>query len=110
VKLNTGPYDISYSDIPGFVTPPDENVSIAAGITSVSTGFFTKMGVLRVVTQPPTEATIYVDGTPMNNWGVWTYLPVGTYQVCFGPAAGKAQPGCQTANVNILSQTDLTGL
>ena len=43
--------------------------------------------ILRVTTSDTggQPGTIYVDGSPRDDWGIWPDLEPGTYQVCFGP-------------------------
>jgi hypothetical protein len=56
------------------------------------------------------DATISVDGVPRNNWGMWTDIPTGNHQVCFGPAQGfTTTPPCQNANVTAGQLTTVTG-
>jgi hypothetical protein len=47
--------------------------------------------------------------TPMDDWGAYTDLPVGTYSVCFGAVAGYEPPACQPASVAAGATTTITG-
>ena len=53
---------------------------------------------------------ISVDGIPRNNWGLFTDLPVGSHEVCFGPVAGFSPPGCQTVALTAGNETPVTGI
>ena len=73
------------------------------------TGVFTQRGSLRVITSPSVAAAISVDGVPRNNWGMWTDLPAGSHQVCFGAVANFNAPACQTVTVTQGQLTTVTG-
>ena len=109
VKLPPGLYTVSFSELQGFTTPAPQTVTVTAGQTTTVQGVFVQRGNLRVVTSPPVPSTITLDGIPRNDWGLWTDLPAGSYQVCFGAVAGFNVPGCQTANVTAGQQTVITG-
>jgi hypothetical protein len=70
---------------------------------------FAERGWLRVVTSPAAAATISVAGVPCDDWGMWTDLPAGSYEVCFGTVDGSTAPGCQMATVSTGSLTTVTG-
>ena len=73
-------------------------------------GVFIPRGFLRVITSPAVPATVSVDGVPRNDWGMWTDLPSGAYQVCFGEVVGYTAPSCQTATVTAgTTTTTITG-
>ena len=40
---------------------------------------------------------------------MWTDLPTGAHQVCFGPVAGFTAPSCQNITVNAGALTSVTG-
>ena len=109
VKLPPGIYTVSFSDLIGFTTPAPQTVTVTAGNTTSVQGTFVQKGNLRVVTSPPVPSTISVDGVPRNDWGMWTDLPAGSYQVCFGAVAGFNTPSCQTANLSPGVTTVITG-
>ena len=81
---------------------------VAGGSTTSLTGAFARRGVLRVTTTPAVPATISVDGLP-DNWGMWTDLPTGTHQVCFGPMAGHVAPRCQDVNLTAATLSTVNG-
>jgi hypothetical protein len=62
-----------------------------------------------VITSPAAPGTISVDGLPRNDWGMWTDIPTGSHQVCFGPVQGFTTPPCQNATVNGGQLTTVTG-
>ena len=63
-----------------------------------------------MITNPAVDGTISVDGVPRNNWGMWTDIPTGNHQVCFGPVQGLTPPACQNANVTAGQLTTITGV
>lgn len=69
----------------------------------------TERGSLWVSTNPAVPAVISVDGTRQNKWGMWTDLPVGSHQVCFGPTANFTAPPCQTVTITGGNLTRVTG-
>lgn len=98
-KQPVWPTDIRFSDVLGYGTPPGCHLDMIAGSTSTCGGVYHALGWLRVVTQPALPATIYVDGVPRDDWGVWTALAPGTHTVSFGAVAGYAPPAPQTVNL-----------
>lgn len=77
-----GAYEVCFTDVPGYVTPACESITIADGVTTTVVGEFERKGSLRATTAPPANVVISVDGVPRNNWGLLTTMPVGTYTVC----------------------------
>ena len=47
----------------------------------------------------PGKGTITINGLPANDWGVYTDLPVGQYQICYGFVPGRFIPPCETATI-----------
>ncbi|MCH7583763.1 MAG: serine protease [Acidobacteria bacterium] len=109
VKLPPGTYQVSFSDVEGFSTPAAQSITVTEGATTAVTGSFTQRGFLRVITDPAVPATISVDGVPRNDWGMWTDLEAGDYQVCFGDVADYTTPACETATVTAGATTIITG-
>jgi hypothetical protein len=85
-------------------------VSVSAGNTTTVTGTFTQRGSLRVITSPAVAGTVSVDGVPRDDWGMWTDVPTGAHQVCFGDVPGKTPPACQNVTVNAGALTTVTGV
>ena len=109
LELPAGSYTVHFSHIEGYTDPADQVVTVTAGQTTTVAGNFTQRGELRVVTSPAVAGAISVDGVPRNNWGMWTDVPTGAHQVCFGPVAGFNPPACQNITVNAGATTTVTG-
>jgi hypothetical protein len=109
VKVAPGPHEVCFTDISGFVTPLCQNVVVNAGATTAVGGIYTQMGSLRVDTSPAQASTILVDLVPHDDWGVWTNMPVGIYDVCFGESGGFTPP-CEEVAVNPGALTTVTGV
>ncbi len=109
LEVPAGNYEVSFSDVPGFRTPKPQLVTVTAGATTNFVGAFVQRGYLRVLTNPGLPATISIDGSPRNDWGIWTEFDAGSYQVCFGLVADFAPPACQQAIVTAGVTTTITG-
>ncbi len=109
VKLAPGSHTVSFTHVEGWTEPAPQTVTITAGATAVVTGTFSQRGSLRVLTSPAGAGTVSVDGTPRNDWGIWTDLPAGPHEVCFGDVGALTTPPCQTATVTAGSLTTVTG-
>jgi hypothetical protein len=109
VEVAPGSHVVSFSHIEGWTEPAPQTVTVTAGATTTVVGTFAQRGTLRVMTSPAVAATISVDGSPRNAWGMWTDLPIGSHQVCFGPVAGYTAPACQDVTLTAGSQTTVTG-
>ena len=110
VKVPVGSHVVSFTDVQGFTTPAAETVVVSEGVTTEVTGVFEQRGWLQVSTSPAVPSTITVDGVAMNDWGVWTDLPAGSYEVCYGDVADFATPGCETVSVTAGATTPVTGV
>jgi hypothetical protein len=110
VKLAPGTYTVHFSDVRGYASPANQTVQVTAGQTTVVTGVFTQLGALHVVTSPAVPGTIYVNGVPMDDWGMWVELPAGSYTVSFGDVAGYTKPADQVGViVTAGTSTTVTG-
>lgn len=109
VDVPQGVHTVCFTDVPALTTPPCQTVGVSAGSTTVLDGPYAPRGWLRVQTSPALPATIVVDGEAMNDWGLWTHLPEGPVDVCFGPIAGFDPPPCQVANISAAAQVDIVG-
>ena len=109
LELPPGSYTVHFSHVEGYTEPADQTVSVSAGVTTTVTGTFTQRGSLRVTTSPALPGQISVDGIPRNDWGMWTDLPTGAHQVCFGPVAGYTAPGCQNVTATAGALTAVAG-
>jgi len=110
LKLPVGTsHQVCFDAVAGFTTPSCKTVTLNSGLTTTVTGNFAARGYLRVATSPPVASRISVDGIPRNNWGLYTDMPVGSHQVCFGAVAHFTPPACQTVNVTAGGTTSVTG-
>jgi hypothetical protein len=109
VKLTPGTYTIHFTDVPGFLSPKNQTVIVTAAEVTEATGLFTQLGYLRVITNPPVAGTIYANGNPMDDWGVWVAVQPGSYTVSFGDVPAYAKPASQVAVVTAGSTTTITG-
>ncbi len=109
LKLLPGTYTVSFTDVPNLGTPESISVSVAAGRITEAAGVFDVHGWLRVMTDPPVPGTIFVDGIPRNDWGMWQSVPAGAYRVSFGPVPGYVTPPSQEAEVRPGALTTLSG-
>ena len=99
VKVPQGTYTVSSRGGYGATAPLPVVVSvIEGGITEYQANFLPHGG-LRVVTDPPMPATIYVNGYARNDWGMWQSMLPGTYEVSFGQVNGFATPPPQMVTV-----------
>ena len=109
VKVPPGSYEVCFSDVVDFFTPACETAVVVAGETATLDGAFTARGILRVITALPHPSTIFVDGVPRDDWGIWTDISVGDHLVCFGEDAGFAPP-CQTVSLVAGPNPPVTGV
>lgn len=110
MKIDPGVHEICFSDVDGFATPPCQTVQVDADASTVVQGDFAAQGFLRVLTDPPVPGTIIVDGEPRNDWGMWTSLPTGLHEVCFGDVVGRTTPTCQAVTITSGTTSTVTGL
>jgi hypothetical protein len=111
VKLPPGRYTVSFGGVSGTTAPPPQTVAVLAGHTTVVTGNFIVHGWLRAITIPSVPATIFVDGIPQGDWGMWTSFAPGTHEICFGAVDGfRGTPACKTELVTAGVLTVVTGI
>jgi hypothetical protein len=96
LKLTPAIVTVSFGDVYGTTTPAPIRVSLLSGRTSAVAGVYQVHGSLRVTTNPALGATIYVNGEPANDWGMWRSAPAGSYTVSFGKVAGFNPPAPTT--------------
>lgn len=99
VKIAPGTHTVSYGEIYGTRAPPPETVTLTSGVTREVRGEYLVYGSLRVTTEPALPATIFVNGEPANDWGVWRAVPPGDYTVSFGRVEGYTPPAPSTVTL-----------
>ncbi|MGH3656208.1 MAG: RHS repeat-associated core domain-containing protein, partial [Micromonosporaceae bacterium] len=109
VKFAPGEHTVCFTDIDGYTTPACQSIEVTAGATTEVQGRFVQRGVIKVETSPPVPATITIDGIARNNWAVWTDLPAGGYQVCFGQVPAHVAPPCRYVTLTPGATTTVTG-
>jgi len=109
VKLAPGTYTVSFGQGAGYTPPAPKTVTVAAGATTTWDAPFVVHGSLQVKTSPALPATIFVNGVPRDDWGMWQSMPPGTYKVSFGAVPGYVTPAAQTATVTAGVTTPITG-
>jgi len=92
VKIAPGTHEVSFGEIYGTRAPVLQTVPVTAGMTTVATGEYLVYGSLRATTEPALPATVFVNGQPSNDWGMWRAVPPGDYTVSFGRVAGYDPP------------------
>jgi len=100
LPVTPGNHTVRFGDVPYYVTPPSQNVTIQADEVKVVVGNYVKAGLLKVETSPPVPGVIYVNGTARAAWGL-DYLPVipSIYNVSFGNVNGYVTPQPQIVSV-----------
>lgn len=109
VQVPPGSHVVCFGRVPGFTAPPCRTVTVPLEATVQTTGTFVPRGYLRVDTSPAVASRITVDGIPRDDWGVYTDLPAGDHEVCFGPVAGFAPPPCQDVTIVAGATANVTG-
>lgn len=109
VKLSPGQHVVSFTDVPGYITPPPQTVMVYANTISNVVGNFARAGSLQVVTTPSLDVTIYVNGIARQNYGLWNDVAPGTYTVSFGSHDGYETPAPQTVTVTAGGYVKVTG-
>jgi hypothetical protein len=99
VKIAPGVHTVSFTGVYGMTPPPPTEVTVVAGQTTTYEGRFTVHGSLRVTTSGVAAPTIFVDGIPRNDWGMWQSMEPGVYTVEFEPMPGLVTPAPQTVAV-----------
>jgi virginiamycin B lyase len=94
-----GDHEVCFGPVPGFTAPPCQTVAVTAGTTTTVTGTYQARGQLRVITDPPVPATVFVEGIGRNDWGMWTDVEPGSWSVCMlAPVADHAFPPSVSTN------------
>ena len=106
LDLVPGTYTVSFTHVEGYTDPAPQTVMVNAGATTTVQGNFVLRTSLRVITSPALPGTISVDGIPRDDFGMWTDIPSGAHQVCFGPVPNYTAPLC--TNINLTPGVPLT--
>ena len=109
VPYPTGPHEVCFDAVLGFVAPACQSVEVLDGQTTTVQGTYTQNGYLRVLSSPALPTTILVDGVARNEWGMWSGVPAGTYHVCFGAVEGYDVPACRDVVVTAGQTASTTG-
>jgi subtilisin len=100
VKVPAGIYEVCYSGVPGFTTPPCRIVEVVPGVTATTQGVFEPLGLLRVDVEPSVAIDVVIDGVPRNQFGLFSFFAPGSHQVCGTPAPdGRTAPCVQAVVV-----------
>jgi sugar lactone lactonase YvrE len=110
LELPTGTHEVCFAAVAGFAPPPCEDVVVPPGGTGTIAGTYQPRGYLQVATSPALPSTITVDGVPRNDWGLWTEVDPGTYEVCWGTVAGHQAPPCESVVVPAGVTKSVTGV
>ncbi len=101
---------ISFTDVPGYVTPESIRVTEGSYDSAVEVvGAFVECGRLNVSVEPSLPATIFVDGFPRGEGTLSSYVPSGTYNISFGVVEGYDAPANQTVIVAPGETVDAVG-
>ncbi|HKZ88926.1 MAG TPA: DNRLRE domain-containing protein [Thermoplasmata archaeon] len=109
MKIASGDHTVTFSDLSGLAPPAAQTITAVSGQTSIVVGNYAIQGFLRVLTEGALDPTIYVNGEPNNDWGMWREAAPGTYTVSFGAVAGFTPPAAQTVTVNAGATTTVVG-
>jgi hypothetical protein len=107
--MPTGAHEVCFGEVPGYTKPACQDINMTAGNTTNVVGNYTQNGYLRAITSPALPSTITVDGVPRNDWGLWTEVPPGTYEVCFGAVEDFNVPTCRDVAVTAGNTATTTG-
>ncbi len=114
-NIPVGPHTVSFKEVPGWNTPPQQQVSISNGQTTSLMGAYTQQfGSLTVVITPQTAATAgaqwKLDDGEWRTSGFTLYnIPVGQHSVSFKDIAGWDTPGAQQVSILISQTSTITG-
>ncbi|MBN1126310.1 MAG: lamin tail domain-containing protein [Sedimentisphaerales bacterium] len=114
--LAIGNYTVQYSDIAGWNTPSDQNVTVAEGITTTTTGtYIQQSGSLTVFLQPQDArnagAQWSIDGSTWHDSGYTiAFLPVGAYAVQFNSIEGWNSPANTPVSITDGVAQEITGI
>jgi phenylpyruvate tautomerase PptA (4-oxalocrotonate tautomerase family) len=100
LKIAPGSHTISWTASPGLATPEPVVINVVAGEIATVNGEFKAEGFLRVTQGlPSVPGTVFVNGIPRNDWGMWMAMLPGDYTVSWGPVPGMVTPASEIATV-----------
>ncbi|MCX6521141.1 MAG: heme peroxidase [Actinobacteria bacterium] len=109
VKMPAGAHQVCFSDVPGFVTPFCQTVSVTVGNTTSVVGNYVQLGLIQVGVAPAgLPVDVVIDGLPRNQFGAYLFIEAGVHVVCGRPTFGYTTPSCQTVTVTGGAQTNVT--
>jgi hypothetical protein len=109
MKIAPGSHTVCFTHVEGWTEPPCQTVTLSSGATTTVTGSFTQRGFVHVMSSPAVASQIAFDGHPTDDWGMFTDVPTGSHEVCFGAVADYNPPPCQTISVTAGNLTNVTG-
>lgn len=109
LEVVAGPHVLSFGEVPGYQTPPPQSVTVPSNGVAEVVGSYALLATLRVITAPAVPSTIYVNGLPRNDWGLWTNVPAGVYNISYGPVADFRAPPTQQVTLATGAQTEVVG-
>ena len=105
-QMAPGSHTVSFTDLAGWVKPPDKTAVIASGQATTSTGIYTALGATSLVVNiGPGDAVSagaqwQLDGGAWQNSGaILSPVSAGNHTVSFKDVAGWANPGSRTVAV-----------
>jgi len=99
LEIPAGSHSVCFTRVEGWTEPACKTVTVTSGATTTVVGTFEQRGYLQVTTAPAVPGTVFLDGYPADDWGIFTDVPIGTHQVCFQDAPGYDTPGCKSVVV-----------
>ena len=109
MRIAPGRHQVCFTDVPGYLTPACQTVSVSGALTTTVEAAFTPAAALQVTTNAPGPAQVFVDGVAVDGWGVWAYRPAGVVQVVFGEMPGFVTPAPQTVTLTAGQTTAVAG-
>ncbi len=107
----TSDHLIRFTDVPGYITPEPVRVLEGTSDDPVEVvGEFVECGKLNVSVEPSLPTTIYVEGFPRGEGGLFTDVAAGTYNISFGAVDGYDVPANQTITVSSGEIVDVVGV
>ena len=111
LSVPVGVHTVCFSDVVGFSTPECVVTNVVGGATSVVSGEFVQLGLLKVNVVPAgLPSTVFVDGAWSDEYGLFSFVAPGAHVVCWGDVAGFQAPACEDVTVTGGAQTTVDGV